>query len=147
MQAVAVFQGPIIKGIILFIQKRGYVEIEIEIEGLEEGLHGAHIHNAGDLRKGCDSCCSHYNPENNFHGGLNDVNSHAGDLGNIEADNDGHVTMVIQTSKFKVKDIFGRSMIIHEDEDDLGKGRTKESKQTGTSGKRIACAVIGRVEC
>jgi Cu-Zn family superoxide dismutase len=39
--------------------------------------------------------------------------------------------------------ILGRSVIIHEDEDDLGKGNHKDSLITGNSGKRIACGVIG----
>jgi len=34
---------------------------------------------------------------------------------------------------------------VHEDEDDLGKGPFEDSLTTGHSGKRIACAIIGRV--
>jgi Cu-Zn family superoxide dismutase len=37
----------------------------------------------------------------------------------------------------------GRSIIIHEDEDDLGLGNKEDSKTTGHSGARIACSVIG----
>ena len=49
----------------------------------------------------------------------------------------------LKTNKFIVDEIIGRSIIIHEDEDDLGLGNFEDSKTTGHSGKRIACSVIG----
>ena len=39
--------------------------------------------------------------------------------------------------------IIGRSIVIHENPDDLGKGGYPDSKTTGHAGKRIACGVIG----
>jgi Cu/Zn superoxide dismutase len=47
----------------------------------------------------------------------------------------------------KVEDFYGRSVIVHEDPDDLGKGSYEDSKTTGHSGARIGCAIIGRVSC
>lgn len=41
--------------------------------------------------------------------------------------------------------IIGRSVVIHADPDDFGKGGTATSLTTGNSGDRIACAVIGVV--
>jgi Cu-Zn family superoxide dismutase len=49
----------------------------------------------------------------------------------------------MQTNKFTVMEIIGRSIIIHQDEDDLGKGNFDDSHTTGHSGARIACSVIG----
>ena len=39
--------------------------------------------------------------------------------------------------------MIGRSVVVHAGEDDLGKGRFKDSKITGHSGRRLACGVIG----
>jgi Cu-Zn family superoxide dismutase len=41
-------------------------------------------------------------------------------------------------------DLWGRSLIIHADEDDLGKGDHEDSHTTGHSGARIGCAIFGR---
>jgi Cu-Zn family superoxide dismutase len=38
-------------------------------------------------------------------------------------------------------------LIVHADEDDLGKGDFPDSKTTGHSGKRIGCAIFGRAMC
>ena len=58
-------------------------------------------------------------------------------------DENGICKITLTTEKFYVEEIIGRSIIIHENMDDLGRGGHKDSKTTGNSGKRIACAVIG----
>jgi Cu-Zn family superoxide dismutase len=131
-----------IEGIVLFTQKEDCVHIKVDIKGLTKNhLHGFHIHESGDLREGCKSCCAHYNPENTDHGDL--YGGHAGDLGNIKTDENGNCKMSLKADKFSVDDILGRSIIIHEDEDDLGLGTFEDSKTTGHSGARIVCALIG----
>ena len=116
------------------------------IRGLRPGLHGFHIHEAGDMTKGCDSACAHYNPHGHSHGGLTTKKRHVGDLGNIEAGKNG-VAMIDITDRFvKLRgkySVIGRSLVVHEDEDDLGMGNHEDSHTTGHSGKRLACGVIG----
>jgi Cu-Zn family superoxide dismutase len=141
-EAVAVIDSGKIKGVVVFTQRENRVSISIDIKSLKKNAkHGFHIHETGDLREGCKSCCAHYNPENTEHGGIHD--GHAGDLGNITTDEHGVCKMSIATNKFVINEILGRSIIIHEDEDDLGLGKFDDSKTTGHSGTRIACAVIG----
>lgn len=141
-EAVAVIDSGKIKGVVLFTQKDDHVRIKIDLKGLHKNhLHGFHIHESGDLREGCKSCCAHYNPYEAEHSGLE--GGHSGDLGNIKTDENGICTMTIKTDKFIVDEILGRSIIIHEDEDDCGMGNFDDSKTTGHSGARIACSVIG----
>ena len=143
-ELVSVISGQV-NGVVTFKNNSSKIEINYNINGLKPNTyHGFHIHESGDLRDGCASLCAHYNPRNKQHGGLDDDDSHAGDLGNIYVDNNGLCTGKILTDKFCLHEIVGRSIIIHEDSDDLGKSNEKDSKTTGHSGKRIGCAVIGR---
>ena len=125
------------------------VHITGKLQGLTEGLHGFHIHRCGNLEQQCDSCCDHYNPHNRTHGGPRDVERHVGDLGNINANRNGIATVNIKDNLVKLSgpfSVIGRSFVVHELPDDLGKGTGKlreESLKTGNAGKRIGCGVIG----
>ena len=147
-EAICVFQDSNIKGNIIFreYKLKKHTEIIIDISNVPEGLHGFHIHQSGDLREGCSSLCAHYNPTNKQHGGRENKERHIGDLGNITAKKNGIIKSVFTDKKIKLSgkySIVGRSVVIHADEDDLGKGVNKESLKTGNAGKRIACGVIG----
>jgi Cu-Zn family superoxide dismutase len=126
------------------------MKIECHLQRLPEGEHGFHIHQSGDLSKGCSSLCSHFNPYGTMHGGRSDTkeNRHVGDLGNIRVDSEGVCDMVMYDkliSFHNKTNIIGRSIVIHRDRDDLGKGGDEESLKTGNAGKRIAFGIIGRV--
>ena len=147
-----------IQGTIRFIENGKNTLIDIDIIGLPPGYHGFHIHEAGDLTDQCSSACKHFNPHNQVHGGPDSRIRHVGDLGNIYANSKGICKTTMQDNRIKLKginNIIGRSVVIHEDEDDLGKGglsddgeiinlkQREESLKTGNAGKRIACGVIG----
>ena len=72
---------------------------------------------------------------------------HAGDFGNITATKERYSTFHFTTSKVSLFEgelsIIGRSLVVHEDEDDLGKGGHSDSLTTGHAGKRLDCAVSG----
>ena len=144
-QAICVFLEGDVKGFTKIVQQKKGLKFIVKLENVPPGYHGFHIHETGDLSRGCDSLCKHYNPYNTLHGGLNTKIRHLGDLGNIYANKQGVVNTEIIAQDISIvgkNPILGRSLVIHEDKDDLGKGKG-DSKITGNSGKRIACGVIG----
>jgi Cu-Zn family superoxide dismutase len=146
--AIAVFDTKKIKGIVRFTEDDNNVLIDIDITGLKRGSkHGFHIHECGDMSDNCESMCAHFNPYGKSHGGPDSKERHVGDLGNIIADANGNAKYQMTDSMIKLRgtkcNIIGRGLIIHADEDDLGKGGQEDSLTTGHAGKRIACAVIG----
>jgi Cu-Zn family superoxide dismutase len=73
---------------------------------------------------------------------------HVGDLGNVQTDENGVVTVNIKDKFISLSgehSILGRCLVVHEKPDDLGRGGDDESKKTGNAGKRLACGIIGIV--
>lgn len=113
------------------------------ITGLKPGEHGFHIHQFGDMSRGCESMGPHYNPEGVDHGDLEQ--GHVGDLGNISADNSGAARIAIVAERIALTgehSVVGRGIVVHSDRDDLGQGGDAESLKTGNAGDRLACGVI-----
>ena len=148
--AVCVFEPANgIAGTILFHQCSPHdpVSIYYELTGPPSETHAIHIHEYGDLRQGCASLGDHYNPYGQTHGSARyNMPRHAGDLiNNIRFDQAGRFRMMTQDTVlclFRSGGIYGRSVVIHQDEDDLGRGGHATSLTTGNSGKRIQYAVI-----
>jgi len=121
--------------------------IEGEIRGLSDGLHGFHIHEFGNLTQGCTTAGAHYNPFNKNHGNISDSDRHVGDMGNVNSKGGVAVVKVVDQQKLiglsGETSVIGRSVVVHADPDDLGKGGFSDSKTTGHAGGRKACGVIG----
>jgi Cu-Zn family superoxide dismutase len=149
--AVAVFDTNKIKGDVIVTNCKKGVDIIATFTKLPPGKHGFHIHKAGDLRgEGCHGLCEHYDVGKNIHGDgpHSKKERHTGDLGNIQIKKGRNtVKRKFCIKDTSVKELWGRSIIVHEDEDDLGKGHFKDSKITGHSGARIGCALFGRMSC
>ena len=136
----------------------GRVAIGVSVEGLAPGEHGIHVHAAGACDPGGDqpfaSAGGHYNPTGAKHGGpagttgeaagamgtpAGAATGHAGDLGNILADDGGRGRLQITTDRFRLAelgDADGSALVIHQNRDDL------VTDPTGNSGGRIVCGVI-----
>jgi len=86
--------------------------------------HAIHIHEYGDTTDGCASLGGHYNPEKKTHGSLIAKERHVGDLiNNFTTDAEGRFHLeFLDHSIHNVQDIYGRSVVIHYLEDDLGLG-------------------------
>ena len=134
----------IVKGTILLMQGPGTATlIKGTITGLTPGKHGFHIHEFGDMSEGCKSMGAHYNPAGVDHGDLK--LGHVGDLENVVADDNGVATFSITAPRVDLlgdRSVIGRGLVIHADEDDLGKGGDAESLKTGNAGDRLACGII-----
>jgi superoxide dismutase, Cu-Zn family len=126
-----------IHGSLTFAEVDGGVKVTGEISGLTPGKHGFHIHEKGELTDDkLTSAGGHFNPGKHKHGGPDTAEKHAGDLGNITADEKG-VAKVDATFKGvslsgKEDGIIGRSVIVHAKEDDM------KTDPSGNSGDRIA---------
>lgn len=138
--AVAVIRGsdnyPQLKGWVQFYQRNNCVLVEASIQGLpvtETGFFGFHIH-AGGSCTGTDfaDTGSHYNPAETPHP------HHAGDLPPLMVCN-GNAYLAVATGRFRLADIIGRTMVIHDMPDDF------HTQPAGNAGTKIACGVIRRV--
>ena len=96
-------------------------------------------------KSACNSAGPHYNPFNKTHGAPEDEERHVGDMGNIVAGEDGVSEGTLEDRLIMLSGeytVIGRSIMVHADEDDLGKGGHELSKTTGNAGARIACGEI-----
>ena len=137
------------KGLVHFAQTGMFSRTQItgEFSGLNpHQAHGFHIHQYGNLSKGCVTAGPHYNPLNQLHGGPDSLMRHVGDLGNVQADENGNSKIDMLDSQVTLHgphSIVGRACVLHKGTDDYGTVDNEESKKTGNAGARIACGIIG----
>ena len=136
--AVAYVKGgknaPLVSGKVEFYQRTESVLIVARILGLPESSHsgffGFHIHE-GEKCSGDNfsDTGSHYNPSGASHP------MHAGDLPPLMLCNGG-AYMAVETSRFRLEDVIGRTVVIHSGADDF------MTQPAGNAGEKIACGVI-----
>lgn len=135
-------EGNEVSGTVAFAQTDAGVTVTIDLTGLPpSSTHGFHVHETGDCSApDGTSAGGHYNPGGHDHALPETDPRHAGDMGNLEADENGevHVERTFATFSVDAEDpppVVGRAVIVHADEDDGG-------QPTGNAGARVACGVI-----
>ncbi|PKU63028.1 Superoxide dismutase [Cu-Zn], chloroplastic [Dendrobium catenatum] len=146
-KAVAVLKGSSkVEGVVTLVQEDdGPTTVNVRVTGLTPGSHGFHLHEFGDTTNGCISTGAHFNPNSLTHGAPEDEVRHAGDLGNIVANDEGIAEATIVDNQIPLEgpnSVVGRAFVVHELEDDLGKGGHELSLTTGNAGGRLACGKL-----
>ncbi|MFO0891363.1 MAG: superoxide dismutase family protein [Isosphaeraceae bacterium] len=128
------------KGRVTFTEKDGKVHVRAEISGLKPGKHGFHIHEFGVWSEDGMAAGGHFNPTGSKHGAPHESARHVGDLGNLEANENGNATIddvAFEGLRFHgPASILGRGLVVHEKADDFG-------QPVGNAGGRVAVGVIG----
>lgn len=129
-----------VEGSLNFKQDGETVMITGTITGLEPGKHGFHVHESGDLsdKQAGKSAGGHFNPMDKPHGKPSDEQRHIGDLGNIEANEEGVAEVDMEDTVISLNGphtIVGRSIVVHE-------GADQFTQPTGDAGGRVAFGVI-----
>ena len=133
---------PEIIGTAGFYQTKDGVLLSVEVMGLphtsdpcSSGIFAFHIHEGeactGNAEDPFADTKGHYNPQDCKHP------HHAGDLPPLFETN-GRAFMVFLTGRFTVKEIIGKTLIIHSGPDDF------TTQPSGNAGKKIACGKIRR---
>ena len=118
----------------------GAVEVKVDLTGVPPGVHGFHIHEKGDCANNGGAAGMHFNPATTDHGAPNMPPHHAGDFGNVTANEAGEVHTTFTTRSVTLdsgaNSAVGRAFILHAAPDDL------KTQPTGNAGARIACGVV-----
>lgn len=130
-----------VAGLIRFDQTEAGVHVVGKITGLTPGKHAIHVHEFGDLTDmdAGMSAGGHFNPTHQPHGDRTAHERHAGDLGNLEADQHGTATIDLTDKVLQLNgptSILGRGLVIHAEAD-------KFTQPVGAAGGRVGLAVIG----
>lgn len=126
-------QAPCLHGTVKFYKTGKSVLVVADICGLpdsETGIFGLHIH-TGESCLGADFSATgaHYNPAGSPHP------RHAGDLPPLFSCS-GKAFMAVVTDRFCLKEVFGKTVVIHSGPDDF------HTQPAGNSGEKIACGKI-----
>lgn len=135
---------PNVRGEVRFYQTGQGVLVAAEVTGLPYtektcggNFFGFHIHEgrfcSGNREDPFADVMMHYNPEGCEHP------YHAGDLPPLLG-NRGYALSIFLTDRFSVREIMGRTVIVHSYPDDF------QTQPAGNAGEKIACGAIRSVD-
>ena len=130
------------RGKVTFTQDGDSVRVSATLSGLKPGAeHGFHVHEKGDCSSGDGmSTGGHFNPLAKKHGAPDTPDRHAGDLGNLTANEYGKAEVSVMVDGISVgtgpNGVIGKGLVVHGDPDDM------KTDPGGNSGDRIACGAI-----
>ncbi|XP_055981571.1 extracellular superoxide dismutase [Cu-Zn] [Sorex fumeus] len=144
--ALGASEQPRVAGLVLFRQGApgpgGSLEAFFDLHGFpaqpNTSQRAIHVHQLGDVSRGCDAAQGHYNPLKVPHP------RHPGDFGNFVVRR-GRLSVYRARLSAQLDgphSILGRSLVVHEGEDDLGCGGNEASLMHGNAGRRLACCTI-----
>jgi len=138
--------GPVI-GTVTFKDSKYGLIVTPDISGLPVGAHGFHIHekgacgaaeHEGQVTAGF-AAGGHYDPDHTGkHLGPYNAESHKGDLPVLVVGADGEATLPVLAPRLTIKDVLGRSVMIHAGADNY----SDQPDPSGGGGTRVACGVI-----
>ncbi|MEV8085543.1 superoxide dismutase family protein [Pseudarthrobacter oxydans] len=134
-------------------------ELRVEINGLESGFYGFHVHGTGLCEPNSAapgnpgvtgaflSAGGHLGAEGSQHP------EHAGDLPSVYVTEDGQGTLMAVTDRFTVDDLAGgdgTALMLHSGPDNFANiseryapaGPDQDTLRTGDAGPRLACGVV-----
>ncbi len=131
---------PDIRGIVKFYQRKYSTLVVAEIRGLpnpigrcEKPVFAFHLHDGTSCdmngKEAFSETKGHYDPENCPHP------YHAGDMPPLFGVN-GFAFSAFMTDRFRVRDILGKTVVIHAGSDDFS------TQPAGNAGEKIACGVV-----
>ena len=131
-------------GLATLTDSAGTVRLGLSVSQLSPGPHGLHFHAQGTCTPpDFASAGSHFNPDSRQHGRLNPQGPHLGDLPNLTAGSDGSAdtsfTVAHDLAEPGARSLLqpsGTALVIHAKADD------ERTDPSGSSGDRVACAVI-----
>jgi len=116
----------------------GTITISGDVTGLKKnGVNAVYVHENGDCSSKGKKIGAHLNPTHAKHGPPSSSQRHAGDFGNLTADESGGATFSMTTDSVTLEadrpdSILGRALVIHAKKDD----------KKGNAGAVLACGVI-----